>query len=391
VWNSELRFASSWDSTFQVLVGGFYQRTKSVLQTEFITLGDDGRIGPSSRSLLNNTVRDKKTERAAFGELRWEGIDGLTVTGGARVFKFKIDAQGNVITAPFEQPGAGFGVPYGTSQSDAIFKGNISYQFNSDVMAYAQVAEGYRPGGANDQAVTLLTGVPIPLGFNSDSIVNYELGFKTSWLNRAVTFNGALYVIDWSDIQVRRKAVNTATGVQYDFRGNGGTAKVKGIELETQVRPIAGLEFGGSLAYTDAKLTEDLPVLDDGRKGDRIPYVPKWTFSANARYEMRLGEGVSGFVGGDWSYTGSSGNRLRPTDRYYRVNQSYGITNLRVGVELDNDWDIVLSLKNVFDSKRTIFYAFDFQGPPPPGGFVPDNLVRPWPRTLALSVRKSIF
>lgn len=390
VWSHEVRFASSWDSAFQILLGGFLQRDKADQRTQFITLGPNGEIGPDSVSLLDNELYSTRKEKAAFGEIVWDVTPALTLTGGARWFDFDIKNQANVITNFMAQPGPGLGDEYGSKENGVIFKGNASYKVTDDILAYIQVAEGYRPGGANDQGPESIVGVPIPDGYQSDSIINYEAGFKSSWFENAVIVNAAAYIIDWTDIQIRRQAVNPVTGVQYAYRSNGGSAKVKGVELEVTARPIEGLQLGGNFSYTDSKLTEDLPILSDGQRGDRVPSIPKVTAGLNAHYERPVSENIYGFVGADWSYTGSSPNRLRPTDRYYRINRSHMMTNLRVGAS-GEDWSVTLALDNVFDTDRTIFYAFDFQGPPPPGGFVPDNLVRPWPRTLSLTVRKSFF
>lgn len=388
VWSHEARFASSWNSPFQILVGGFLQRDKADQGTEFITLGPNGQRGPDSVSLLYNELYSTRKEKAVFGEASWDITPALTLTGGARWFDFDIKNQGNVITNFMAQPGPGLGDEYGSKENGVIFKGNLSYRFSDDFLAYAQVAEGYRPGGANDQGPESIVGVPIPDGYQSDSIINYELGFKSSWFDNALIVNAAAFIIDWTDIQIRRQAVNPDTGVQYAYRSNGGAAKVKGVELEVTAQPVAELRIGGNFAYTDSKLTEDLPILTDGQRGDRIPYIPKVTAGVNAHYERPVADGINAFLGADWSYTGSSRNRLRPTDRYYRVHQSHMMTNLRAGVS-GEDWSLTLAVDNVFDTDRTIFYAFDFQGPPPPGGFVPDNLVRPWPRTFSLSIRKS--
>jgi hypothetical protein len=73
------------------------------------------------------------------------------------------------------------------------------------------------------------------------------------------------------------------------------------------------------------------------------------------------------------------------------MHESYALTNLRGGLEGD-DWSLVLAVDNVFDSDAIISYTFDFQFPPIPGErFLPDNKVRPWPRSVSLTYRKAFF
>src|SRR5690606_293462 len=149
------------------------------------------------------------------------------------------------------------------------------------------------------------------------------------------------------DIQVEQQAIDQARGLQFAYRGNGGKAEVKGIELEISAYPTEGLTLGAGVNYLEAKLTEDLPIPEDGLDGDAIPYVPDLTLSFNARYEHPLPNGWMGFVGGDWSYVDNVTNRLRSTDRYFRVSSSYSITNLRVGIQGD-DWTATASVNNLF-------------------------------------------
>ena len=40
--------------------------------------------------------------------------------------------------------------------------------------------------------------------FKADSIINYEVGAKATFLDKKVTINTALFYIDWSDIQMDR-------------------------------------------------------------------------------------------------------------------------------------------------------------------------------------------
>lgn len=391
LFSNEFRFASDWNSPVQILAGVFYQKEERTWQSHFVTVDQNtGRTGPGSRTLLDRRTYTDIDEKAAFGEVSWDITDRLNFTGGVRWFDFSIEEQANVVTNFMAQPGSGFGPRFSTGEDGQIFKGNLSYKVTDDILVYAQVAEGFRSGGTNDRTAASLADVEIPEGFESDSLVNYELGVKSSWLDNKLVVNGTVYYIDWSNIQVEQQAVDQVRGLQFAYRGNGSAAEVKGVELEIAAYPVDGLNLGAGINYLKAELTEDMPILEDGLAGDAIPYVPDLTLNFNARYEHPLPNGWTGFVGGDWSYVDNVRNRLRPTDRYYRVSESYSITNIRAGIQ-GEDWSATIAVDNLFDAANTIFYAFDFQGPPPPGGNIPDNLVRPWPRTISISFRKSFW
>jgi outer membrane receptor protein involved in Fe transport len=72
----------------------------------------------------------------------------------------------------------------------------------------------------------------------SDSLWNYELGTKTSWLDRRLTVNAAGFYIKWNNIQ---QEILLSCGFQYV--ANAGAAVSKGGELEVHARPTEPLEM----------------------------------------------------------------------------------------------------------------------------------------------------
>ena len=96
----------------------------------------------------------------------------------------------------------------------------------------------------------------------------------------------------------------------------------------------------------------------DGRKGDELPRIPKWTGDFSVQYERGL-EALpdwSAWVRSDWSYHGKSATELRPTAATYRVQHSYDITNFRVGAtNARSGLDVALFVENVFDTRGDVF------------------------------------
>ena len=73
-------------------------------------------------------------------------------------------------------------------------KYNVSYDATNDVMFYAQAAEGFRAGGTNEPSIEPLPECQGFEGYGSDSLWNYEVGMKSSWLNRSLTVNFTPYL-----------------------------------------------------------------------------------------------------------------------------------------------------------------------------------------------------
>ncbi len=119
-----------------------------------------------------------------------------------------------------------------------------------------------------------------PTGFNHDTLWSYELGYKADLLDKRLNLEAAVYQIDWNDLQQP-----TALGVS-TIVTNAGKARVRGFELALRYRADEHWNFDGSLASTDAKLSEDAPSL--GPAGSRMPNTAKIAFSAGLRYAFDL-------------------------------------------------------------------------------------------------------
>ncbi|MEJ8567806.1 TonB-dependent receptor [Elongatibacter sediminis] len=385
----ELRFASNWDGPVQVLVGGFTQKEERHFQSAVLTTDPvTGKVTDDSIAYLDRLVDTDIDEVAFFGELTWQATDRLAITGGVRWFEFDLDEIATAVTGFPGTPGSGPGNPLSSTESDTIFKFNVGYDFTDDVLGYATFSQGYRAGGTNDQTAASLAGVSIPAGFGSDSVDNYEIGIKSTLMDSRLVFNAAAFFMDWTDIQVLRRAIAPG-GLQFAYRGNGGAAEVTGLEFELTAYPTDRLQLGATFGWTDAELTQDLPVADDGMDGDALPYVPEYSFSLSGRYEFPFltSIGGMGFIGGDLTFQDDQQNRLRPTDSTYREIDSYSVFNLRVGVDGEK-WSAIAGVNNLFDEDETTAYTFNGNSQPAVG-YVPPGEVRPWPRTFYLSFRRT--
>ncbi len=377
--SAEVRFASSFDGPLQILAGGFLSNEGRYFESAWPTVNAQGYPDANSRMFLDRTVNTFVHERALFGELSYQFTPRLTGTAGARVFWFDLNQQADALVGFGGGPGSGLGDVFRSSEHGVIGRFNLAYKFSDQVNTYIQVAQGYRPGGTNDTTAAEIAHVTIPVGFGSDSLWNYEWGIKTSLLDRKLFFDTALYYIDWSDIQTSNLALEQSTGLSFPYTGNGGKASVKGAEVTIDYHPVHGLQINLSGNYSLAKLDRDNPDPTTGLKGDRIPYVPKWTASAGATYSFPIPAlGVNGSVGGDFSYQGSSATEFNSTISNYFKLQAYELVNLHVGID-KQPWSVNLVVNNLFDDHTVINYNNIVPGVYPDGYYINR------PRTVMLS------
>lgn len=333
-FTQEVRLQSAPGHKLEWLAGGFYDHeTSTNHQIETATMPDGTPIAglnPAFEGLLPITYN----EYAFFGDLTYHFTDRFDVMGGVRYAHNSQDFRQTILPGPLLPPSD---VPGHSSEGVWTYSVSPRFHVTDDIMTYVRVASGYQPGGPN----TALPGVPPAV--KSDTLTSYEVGLKSMFWDRRVTLNLAAYDLEWKDIQV---VGSLPGGITYTT--NGGTARSRGFQADGTIRPIQGLTVQGTLAYTDAKLTEDVPSVG-GMAGDRLPYVPKWSGSLRADYAWPLM--------GEWE--GHAGAGLRMVgDRFslgpFAISQyktpAYSALDLNLGVSNDR-WNLSVFAKNVTDKR----------------------------------------
>lgn len=372
----ELRFASDFDGPVQILVGAFMEEEERFFRSSIVATDANGnlRTDPDAYYSLDRTVDTEVEQQAIFAEVKYDLNDQLTLTAGVRWFDYEIDEFAISYQGIAGTEGSGPGPRLNFSEDDIIGKINLSYQISDDIMTYFQWAQGFRSGGANDQSAAELANVSIPAGFGSDALDNYEIGLKSELFDGRLTANVALYFIDWQDIQIQDQATDGV--LSFPYRGNGGAAEIKGIELDLVANITDNWDMTFSASFTEAELSEDNPIATSGMKGDDIPYTPETSFSISTRYQYALGDsGLMGFVGADAAYVGSRATELRPDSSAYLALDSYTIANMRLGVDSES-WSAWLAVNNVFndDTVTDVYRTIP--------GMYPDGYLFNTPRTL---------
>ncbi|MFW2349713.1 TonB-dependent receptor [Qipengyuania sp.] len=393
----EIRISSPQTAPVRFIGGLFAQRQKHEITQNYIIDGiADVNVVPGTASDIWLTRQDR-TDRdyAAFGEISFDVTDQLTLTGGARLYKYKNSLIGffgyaqnfssrTGVSACFttdgpplnENPGGTLAPPVvdgspctnldkTTSDTDAIYKLNATYTINPDVLVYATWSQGFRPGGINRR------GTLDPYG--PDSLDNYEIGWKTRFGD--VTFNGAVYQEDWSDIQLSFLGLNGLTEIR-----NAGIARIRGVEADFTYA-ANGLTLSLSGSYNDAKIRRDFcaiavsdfdctvdvdlngnGMIDPGTNeenttlapsGSRLPVTAKFKGNALARYEFPLGS-WDAHIQGALAHIGKRRSDLRPFQNALKGNfDAYTTVDLSFGVKKDG-MRFELFATNLFDERGVI-------------------------------------
>jgi iron complex outermembrane recepter protein len=376
----ELRFTSPADRPIRLVAGAFYQRQTHNIEQNYIIddIADAITVpGTESNIWLTKQLRVDR-DYAVFGEVAWDIVPQLTLTGGGRLYRYDNSLEGFFGYSAGFSSGTGVAACFGPPQVDGspctnldkstadtgfIHRLNLTYNFNEDALVYATWSRGYRPGGLNRR------GTLPPYG--ADFISNYELGLKTSFVEERLTFNAAIYQLDWDNIQLSFLGQNGLTEIR-----NAGNARIRGIEAELSGRPAPGLSFTIGASYNDAELTEDfcrvaneqfdctldIDIDGDGENdnallapaGTQLPLTAGFKGNARARYEFPLSPTMEGHVQVNGAYEGERTRDVRTLQRQiYGDLDDYFTFDLSAGIE-SGPWSAQIFARNLFDARAEV-------------------------------------
>jgi iron complex outermembrane recepter protein len=373
-FTEEVRLASHENDYFQWLVGGFLNNEKTYEIVDLFDFANPGGtffgLSPFT-SFLPSTYR----EYAAYADATVFVTKQFELGLGVRYSKQRQAYEETVSGLLATGSAAVLTPPVATSdQSVVTYLINPKYHITDDVMVYARAASGFRPGGPN---FVLSPGLGNPT-FAPDRLWNYEVGEKSSFLDKRATLDFDLYDILWKDIQV---TVNNGGVNQLE---NAGTARVTGAELAFNYRVFSALTLGGSAAYTDARLSSSAPVIGVKSVGARLPLSPRYNFALVGTYNFSIVENYSGALNVTDRWVGE---RLAgfgtPISPQYEL-ASYNITDLNLSVYAPHGLEYGLFVRNVFDKAGEVsasVLANEYN----PASPVPVVLTQP--RTVGLSVK----
>jgi outer membrane receptor protein involved in Fe transport len=378
-FTQEVRLSSPDNDRFEWLVGGFYTNEKSRIDPQDYFASEPGTtdIAGDVQKIYEVALTSRYKEIAGFANATVHFTDRFDLTAGARYSHNEQNAGLSILGAP-----ALVGEPViaeDLDSSESVFTYSVAprFELSDDVAVYARVASGYRPGGPN--IIPIGAPADTPRTYDADRLTSYEVGIKGDLLNRRLSFEAALFRLDWKDIQLF--AVVNDTGINV----NGGTARVNGVEFSATARPFRGLRLSINGAYTDAELTEDTPPASGGLDGDPLPYVPKLSGAVLADYEFPIGAGdTEAFIGGTLSFTDErpAGLGERDEDENLIFVPSYETVDLRAGVNFQR-FTIQAFVRNLFNT-RGVTSASGFAPGENPGNAADVAIIRP--RTIGLTL-----
>ncbi|AZI36869.1 putative TonB-dependent receptor [Caenibius tardaugens NBRC 16725] len=299
-----------WDDRVNFVVGAFYYKEKA--ETE----GPQRFFGAFGTPVLYQSDYGSHTRAwALYAQTDIKITDPLKLTLGARYTEEKKDISryyaGTLVSPTIDLD---YGDVPDAKYSNFSPAATLSYEFNRNVNAYARFARGFKSGGFNGETSDFRTATAdCPSGafelcdpYRPEKVDSYEIGLKTRLAGGKVIFNVAAFWDEHKDIQL---SVFTANGAASSIVRNAAKARIRGLEVETVIRPVDALTINASFAYLDAKYKsyiEAIGGVDTDVSGNRaFPHTPKYTASIGADWRVAEGDWGKFNINGDLSYVSS--------------------------------------------------------------------------------------
>src|SRR6185437_319674 len=215
----------------------------------------------------------------------------------------------------------------------------LSWQWTTDIMTYAQYSTGYKSGGFNPRPLTRSQVTE----FGPEKVTAYEVGLKSEWLEHRLRANVAAFTNNYSSLQLPVATIDPGTGFPAFLTESVGAARIRGVELELEARPVGGLDINASVGYlhyqtlnlgaaaynpninpaTKAPINPGGPTLSD------VPALtPTWKGNIGAQYAIPLGS--FGTLTPRLDYTYQSKVFNDPQDELISMQPGYGLLNARL-------------------------------------------------------------
>ncbi len=375
--SGEVRLTTKFSGAWNFLAGVYAEDLDDEALYDYFWFGDPVRspYGTNRAIGLYSDIRNLK-QKAAFAEVSWELLHGLTLTGGIRAYDYER-------TTLVSTSGALFGPAAVTDRkSDAngtSLRANLSYKFNDDALVYASWSQGFRLGkpqpglqpgvcDLNNDGIVDGTSVSIEStrSVDSDEVDNLELGGKFTLLDDRLMISADVYRIKWTGVPFRVLAPLAPDGCGLAFNANAGSALSEGIEFQANFYLTRALRVDAGGSSIRAELTEDAPgLVPPGFDGDRLPGSPKLNANLGLQYEFAIA-GHEASVRADSIYVGEFYGDLQRTaltrsGDYVKVDASARVTikNLNIDLFVRNLTDIDnFTWRGPSNSGRGAFFGY---------------------------------
>ncbi|MEM7506191.1 MAG: TonB-dependent receptor [Pseudomonadota bacterium] len=323
---------------------GFVAGVNFAFSEEDVTSNIDFGAAP----LIASTT-ESVNDLGVFADLRFRPVEKLELGVGARFTRSAVELEGEQAPSLIELPGLPpIVIPGITRTFDDTFtaitpRGSARYDWTDDFSTYVAISTGFRPGGFNP------LGPSFGLGFEDERVINYEGGFRASFLDDRLDVSGTGFALFYDDIQITSVLAPGVVAI-----GNAGKARSIGSEVSINARPLDGLSVGLGYGLALTRFTDFDDASGGGvttdLTGERLPNAPVNTFRFTMDYARPvLAERADAFLRVEHSYTSDAPVTDSATP-FESGSEARNLVNLRTGFRAEN-WELEFFVENLFDAR----------------------------------------
>lgn len=353
LWTQELQLLSPQDQPLTYVLGLYYYDQE--LHDTFRVGGALGTTNPL-QAVSTATSLNRVKNYAAFANGTWRFAESWELLGGIRLLYEDQSLEG-VRVGNFFGPNRPF-QSISTDDTDWVGRVGIRYNPNSDTSAFFTISRGYKGAGLNNSN----SGPFFSPGNNAnpilrpETVMNYELGMKNRWAGGRLQTSIVAYYSQFEDFQT--SAFDGASNT-FSLR-NAGSIEIRGVEVDATARPWGGASVNLGAAWTDAEFADfqgapctalqsalgQCPAAGQDLSGRKVDGNPEWQLSVIARQDFDVGP-IPAYATVEYSWR-SKVNYNSDLDPML-VQKAFGLTNLRLGANLNDNVEIVGFVENAFN------------------------------------------
>jgi iron complex outermembrane receptor protein len=257
-------------------------------------------------------LKDERTY-AIFGQVGYHFTPALELQIGARYghygfsqfTNFYIDTSGfaggpSLPLTPLEN--GGLGNTQTLAENSVDWKANVNYQLTDEHFLYGLISRGHSPGSINFASPSFFAN-PDHGAYSQEKVTNYEVGLKSTLLDRKIHTQLDVYYQVFKDYQADfalGAGVGPANTQLFQFQNALTDSKIYGAEFGAQGN-FGDFAMDYGFAYNTSKLGSFGQVINtfagvpgyDPRptvdlKGSSTPFSPKITTNIGASYTVAL-------------------------------------------------------------------------------------------------------
>jgi iron complex outermembrane receptor protein len=339
-------------------LAGFGQANWHLTDQATLTAGlrvtNEKKTNGDSKTLVTNGA-DLAAEGAAIGALAGEIAAARAIRGGTAAY------TSGILKSPLTF-GSVAGTPLNETSTSWLL--SPSYKLADNVLLYASAGYGEKSGAVqfDTSSTAASTTVALPANVKPEKALDFELGAKSLFLDRALMLNANLYQTTVTDYQANLAVwdplANAGAGAYASQLGNVPKVRARGLELESIYRATQGLTLSLNASFNDARYASfdkapcpaelNLGASSCNNTGKTLPYAPKVIANVGIDYRHAVSDQFTGRVYLTNTYRSQA--NWNSSLSSYGEQSAYTLTDAGFGIATrDGKYDFAFGGKNIFD------------------------------------------